>query len=93
MLTRVLSIELSTRIDIEQELVMFVLGLVQLVNSSVANRVYLVKRDIVTQARGVSDGAGITLVEVPRWVCEVRINNLEPDHVYPTVVLLGTMQL
>ena len=57
-------------------------------DTSIADSVEVVIPDFGPKRLIVANCARETFVKVPAWVCQDRIDRLQPDHVDPVVLLL-----
>ena len=67
-------------------------GLFNFVHAPVPDQIQVVIRDRVKGRAVISDCAGEALVEISAWVRQVWVDNLEPLHVDPVVVLSGSVE-
>ena len=67
-------------------------GILHFVNAPVRNQVQVLVQNLRTGRSVIFDCAGEALVEISAWVRQVRVDNLEPLHVDPVVVLSGSVE-
>ena len=62
-------------------------GCTEFFNSAIRDVVQVIAIDLRAESLVVTHSTGVAFVEVSAWVRQVWVDNLEPEHVNPVVIL------